>query len=362
MVLFSSGTGFVLAQSKNAHAFTLIGQLPRPIKGKVSLLNQENSPIYSAVVNGTRFVLKGILAEPGLYELKLDTMTITYPVFVEATTMQISIQDAGAYQVKGSKLHDQYEQYITGFIDPIRNRLMELTQKRSVAKQEGDTILYNKLYQVSDSIGRYYADTKPGLINKKPYTYFNLHLLQQYNFDDSVQVKFLNELRPSLGGFPSFKQMEQAIKTRAVQREKIGEGREAYSFTLPDSSGVKHSLAMLRKSNKLILLDFWASWCGPCIKEFPNLMALQKKYGKRGLQVVGISVDSSPKPWIRALKKHTPIGLQLLSTNKGLVFDNYAIHTIPQTILIDQDGKIISTGLQGEVLAEKVATLLQETR
>ena len=91
-------------------------------------------------------------------------------------------------------------------------------------------------------------------------------------------------------------------------------------------------------------------------------MALQKKYAHQGLQVVGISVDSNPRNWTKALEKHAPTGLQLLATNKGLVFDNYAIQAIPLTVLIDQDGKILGTGLQGEALAEKVSNLMQEKR
>jgi peroxiredoxin len=362
VVFFITWNNIGLAQSKNTQPFYLSGQLPQPVKGNVSLLNQGDKPVYSTVVTGTRFVLKGSLAEPGLYYLKLDTMATIYPIFMEGSTMQINIQETGVYQVKGSALHDQYEQYMYGFLDPIRNQLICLSQELGMARQKGDTLLYNKLRRASDSIGMYWVQNRMAFVTKKPHTYFNLHLLKEARLDDSTQVKILADFRPALAGFPTFKQIEQNLNLRAVQRQKIGIGRDAYSFTLPDSSGIKHSLVSLRKSNKLILLDFWASWCGPCIQEFPNLMALQKKYASQGLQVVGISVDSNHNSWVKALEKHTPIGLQLLSTNKGLVYDNYAIQAVPQTILIDQDGRIIGTGLQGEALAERVATALQEAR
>ncbi|RYZ15494.1 MAG: DUF4369 domain-containing protein, partial [Myxococcaceae bacterium] len=104
-------------------------------------------------VSWTAFgLLKGRLAEPGLYELKLDTMAMTYPIFIEGSAMQINIQNEQVYQVKGSKLHDQYEQYTSGFIDPIRNELIRLFEERSRAQQKGDTVLYNKLLHVNDSI------------------------------------------------------------------------------------------------------------------------------------------------------------------------------------------------------------------
>lgn len=362
IILFSPWAGSVSAQPKNTESFSLTGQLPRPMKGKVFLLNKEREPIYSTVVDGNRFVLKGRLAEPGLYELKLDTMARTYPIFIEGSAMQINIQNEQVYQVKGSKLHDQYEQYTSGFIDPIKNELIRLFEERSRAQQKGDTALYNKLSHASDSTGMYWGRALKVLFTKKPHTYFNLYLVKGAGLDDSTVVRILDELRPTLAGFPTFKQMEQDLKIRAVQRQKIDVGRDAYSFTLPDSSGSNHSLVSLRKSNKLILLDFWASWCGPCIKEFPTLMALQKKYAHQGLQVVGISVDSNPRNWTKALEKHAPTGLQLLATNRGLVLDNYAIHAIPLTVLIDQDGKILGTGLQGEALAEKVSNLMQEKR
>ena len=64
-----------------------------------------------------------------------------------------------------------------------------------------------------------------------------------------------------------------------------------YDFTLPDSTGVNHNLAARRTVKKRVLVDFWASWCTPCIKEFPGLKALHEKYTNQGLEIIGISAD-----------------------------------------------------------------------
>jgi thiol-disulfide isomerase/thioredoxin len=149
---------------------------------------------------------------------------------------------------------------------------------------------------------------------------------------------------------------------RAAQREKIAIGVDASAFVLPTSLGGTSSLESVRKNNKLVLLDFWASWCGPCIKEFPTLKALHNQYAKEGLEIVGISVDKDSNQWQRALARHTPIGIQLMATDQSQIMDNYAIHSVPRVFLIDQAGKIQGYDLHGEELTKKVAELLGDKR
>lgn len=106
---------------------------------------------------------------------------------------------------------------------------------------------------------------------------------------------------------------------------------------------------------QLILLDFWASWCIPCIQEIPLLKNLQKKYKHRGLQIVGVSVDSDRKKWKEALDKHQPAGIQI-SELKGWESTSrvdYGVQAIPFTVLIDASGKILARNPHGSLL-EKI--------
>lgn len=132
-------------------------------------------------------------------------------------------------------------------------------------------------------------------------------------------------------------------------------------ITLEDMEGAKHSLSEYVGKGKYVLVDFWASWCGPCRAEMPNVKAAYEKFHEKGFDVVGISLDSDKAAWTGAVKK---LGLPWhhISDLKGWESDAaalYGINAIPATLLVGPDGKIISNNLRGEALAEKLAELLK---
>jgi peroxiredoxin len=180
--------------------------------------------------------------------------------------------------------------------------------------------------------------------------------------DDAYKTNMLNEFRPQLATYRTFQILEQEMAKRAAQREKTAIGVDAPLFVLPTSKGGTSSLDSVRKSNKLVLLDFWASWCGPCIKELPSMKALYSQYAKEGLEIISVSLDKDPAQWQQAITRHSPPGLQLLATAQSQIMEKYAISGIPHTFLIDQSGKIQGDNLHGEELTKKVAELLGEKR
>ena len=105
---------------------------------------------------------------------------------------------------------------------------------------------------------------------------------------------------------------------------------------------------------QLILLDFWASWCIPCIQEVPLLKKLQEKYKNQGLQIVGVSVDSDREKWQDALEKHKPTGIQIseLKGWESVSRVDYGVQAIPFTVLIDASGKILARNPHGPLLEE----------
>ena len=111
-------------------------------------------------------------------------------------------------------------------------------------------------------------------------------------------------------------------------------------FSFKDIDGKKTSLSQFK--GKVILLDFWATWCVPCKAEIPGFIELQKKYGARGLQIVGISVDDSPataKKYATEMKMNYPV---LLAEGKEDILKAYdPIPSIPVSIIIDRDGRIV---------------------
>jgi peroxiredoxin len=135
-------------------------------------------------------------------------------------------------------------------------------------------------------------------------------------------------------------------------------GSEAPEINLPDPSGKNIALSSLR--GKVVLIDFWASWCGPCRKEMPNVVAAYKKYKNKGFEIYGVSLDKELQSWVDAIKKD---GITWIQVSDLMYWDcaaakAYNVQGIPYTVLLDKEGKIIAKNLRGEELDKTLEKVL----
>ena len=142
---------------------------------------------------------------------------------------------------------------------------------------------------------------------------------------------------------------------------KTAVGQKFTDFTLPSPEGNPVKLSDIIAKNKYTLIDFWASWCGPCRREMPNVVAAYKEYNKKGFGIVGVSLDSDAEAWKKAIKE---MGMTWdhMSDVKGWQCEGaalYGVNSIPATVLVAQDGTIVERNLRGEAIKEKLAELLK---
>jgi len=135
-------------------------------------------------------------------------------------------------------------------------------------------------------------------------------------------------------------------------------GQEAPEISLPNVAGNTITLSSLK--GKIVLLDFWASWCGPCRAANPGIVKLYKKYKEQGFEVYAVSLDESKKKWINAIKKDKLTYTQVIDVNvwESSVALNYGIEAIPRNFLIDKTGKIVAIDLEGAALEKMIKSLL----
>ncbi len=188
--------------------------------------------------------------------------------------------------------------------------------------------------------------------------------------DMALFTKTLNDLGPSFGNsvvYKSFKQQiqklqgqtqQQVTKDAQLANGPIAVGKPAPEIEMPDPSGKIRKLSDLK--GKTVLIDFWASWCGPCRRENPNVVAAYKKYNKDGFEVFSVSLDKLKDQWTAAISKDQLIWPNHVSDLQH--WDNaaaklYGVSSIPFTVLVDKEGKILGHNLRGPALEEKLRAI-----
>ena len=146
-----------------------------------------------------------------------------------------------------------------------------------------------------------------------------------------------------------------------MKLQRVGVGQPYLDFTQETPEGTFLSLSELVGKSKLLLVDFWASWCSPCRAENPNVVAVYKEYHEKGFDVLGVSLDMKKENWIKAIEDdgliwHNVSDLKYWNNEAA---QDYAVSSIPSNVLIDENGTIIAKNLRGEDLRKKVEELLK---
>lgn len=143
------------------------------------------------------------------------------------------------------------------------------------------------------------------------------------------------------------------ITTAQVKVEQM-----APEISLPDAKDNAINLSSLK--GKVVLIDFWASWCGPCRAAIPNVIKLYDKYKANGFEVFGVSIDSKKTDWLKAIINDKIKYTQVMDKDgwNSAVAEKYGVYSIPSTFLLDKTGKVVAVDLDGEELEKKVKALL----
>ena len=151
------------------------------------------------------------------------------------------------------------------------------------------------------------------------------------------------------------------FKNSLATASKVEVGSTTPNFTVNDVNDKPITLSEFYKGKKLVLIDFWASWCGPCRKENPNVVAAYKQFNDKGFEVIGVSLDEDKTDWMNAIAKDKLVWQQV-SDLKGWqsgVAKTYNVTGIPTNFLIDGNGKVIAQNLRGIDLENKLKELLK---
>ncbi len=337
--------------------FTLIGNVP-DFKDSIVFLTYgtfDNTKIDSVKVTDGKFAFKGEVAEPlqGMlfsrnYRLRLDLFVDKGNVTVEGP-----IEDM---KVSGSPVVNEYEVF-NREIMANRKWVNNIFTEAYNAKQGGDTTRAKGLEADGNKWYAYEYEIRKNFIRKHPGSPISVRELQMY-----VNNKTLAECTPMYAA------LDEKVKASAQGQEltkrmellsKIITGKPALPFAQANVEGKTITLDSYK--GKYVLLEFWASWCGPCRAENPNLRKQMLLFGPKGFNVLGVSLDKAKAPWVQAIEKDGLTWPQV-SDLKG--WNNeiavlYGVKAVPANFLIDPAGKIIAQDLRGEVLNQKLKEIFK---
>ncbi len=343
-----------------------IGTLNKP--AKAYLLHRENGQNVtdSVVLMAGSFEFKGNLNEPEQALLLLDHTGIginrlgrgadVLNLYLENGTIMVSGTDSvKKAKITGSKLNEDNAK-LAADIKPVMDKALLLNneyQKAAEADRPKVADKFKELQTEQKAILQKY-------IVQNPASFVSLDALRSFagpspNYSEVMPL--FNKLSPSVqnsGNGKDYKAALEKLKTTSV-------GSLAPNFTQNDPSGKPVSLSSFK--GKYVLVDFWASWCGPCRQENPNVVKVYNQYKNKNFTVLGVSLDKpeGKGAWLQAIKDD---GLTWNHVSDLKFWNNeaatlYGVHSIPGNFLIDPNGKIIAKDLRGEELQQTLAQLLK---
>lgn len=328
--------------------FTISGQVEGVEKMYLmERVDGEFAVLDSVAVENGAFEMTGCAAEPKQLYISSQTAlrgaAVVARFFVEEGAMTFA-QNGEAYEVTGTPSNDAAAAF-AAVVAPL------MTEYRGATPERREEIF-----------DAYNAAQKEALEANKE-NQFGVQMLSSNAYDMTG-----TELQETIASFSPEMQATEAMKPlveMAEKKLKTEVGQPYIDFEQADKEGTMVSLKSVieNPANKYVLIDFWASWCGPCMAEVPALKAAYDEYHKKGFEIFGVSLDNKKEAWEAAMQNKELNWLHV-SDLKGwdnAAADLYGVRSIPANYLVEcATGKIVGVGLRGEEVKAKVAEMLAE--
>lgn len=311
-------------------------------------------PMDTASIMASKVSFTGHLDEPEMIYLQIGDTRKMVNLFGEnmSISVKVHVDSLDKAEVSGSETHNDLMAF-KKFLEPIDEKSNKLNEEYRQASEISDTEKMNELRETYEGIRlEQIAMIKKFVVDHND-SYIAPFLIKAYLYYD-IEYPALDSLLTKLSPVIHSSKDYITLSDRVSTLKSVAIGMPAVDFALNDTTGNPISISSFQ--GKILLIDFWASWCGPCRRENPNVVKLYNDYKDRGFEIIGVSFDESRAKWVDAIHQDQ-LTWPHVSDLKGwssAAGKLYAVNSIPATVLLDREGNIVAKNLRGDALRKKL--------
>ena len=328
-------------------------------------IQDENGVIAkdTGVIENGKFELKGSTDNIDLGFIRIENEKINLPIILEEGKIKINIVKDSLQKstIEGTFNNDKFQKFnneSVAILEKVKKFEKENNPKMQKALTENDTVTVNKIKKEYKNFQNDMNDYSKTFIKNNPDAFISVLLLENFlmrEYIPATEIKsFYDKLDKKLVNTKSAQNIKKTLDLMLA----VVVGKPAPKFSAKSPEGKLISLD--ESLGKVTIVDFWASWCAPCRKENPNVVALYNEYHSKGLNIIGVSLDQDAKKWKDAIAKDNLswIHVSNLKYWDEPIGKQYGISSIPATFILDSKGNIVAKDLRGDALRAKVKELL----